>query len=119
MNAIRGGVIGITLLSMLTCWFLYQQLEDATKTNQNLNNSLSQSVNAQHALNSTIITLKEDEKQALIAADNMAKTLSTINRTKERVVVTIRESIKNEDCYAMPILTNDGWLYQQSTLSSH
>ena len=119
MNVIRGIAIGITLLSMLTCWLLYQQLEEATKTNQNLNNNLAQSVNAQHALNSTIITLKEDERQALIAADNMEKTLSTMNKTKERVVVTIRESIKYEDCYAMPIPTNDGWLYQQSTPSRH
>ncbi|PKF50911.1 hypothetical protein [Enterovibrio nigricans] len=112
MNIIKGVGIGLLLLSIVTSWFLYQELEDAIQTNQSLTNNLHQAVDAQRSLNATIALLKESKKQAQIAADSLAQKLSSIDATKERVVIQVREKIKYENCYSVPIPATDGWLYQ-------
>ncbi len=102
-NALFIGLGTLLLVSMISNYFLYQEMVNKSKLLIQSEQTEQLAIDKNASLSGVIESMVIENIESQLIADNLQKEVFELNQRSEKVRIVIKETIRNEPCYSKPI----------------
>ncbi len=102
-NALFIGLGTLLLVSMISNYFLYQEMVSKSKLLIQSEQTEQLAIDKNASLSSVIESMQSEQIASQLIADNLQQEVFELNQRSEKIRIVIKETIRNEPCYSKPI----------------